>query len=68
MDWTRNALTPKILDFTDGVAYAEWLLSHSVIPEVGEVYVIRLRAEDFLWMKAGDGKTALIDLPHMIIK
>jgi hypothetical protein len=68
MDWTRITLIPKAFDFIDGVAYAEWLLSHSITPEVGEVYIIRLKAEDFVWMKVGDGKTALIDLPHMIIQ
>lgn len=66
MDWTRITLIPKAFNFTDGAAYAEWLLNHSVTPEVGEVYIIRLEAEDSLWIKVGDGKNALIDLPHIV--
>ena len=68
MDWTRITLIPKAFNFTDGAAYTEQLLNHSVTPEVREVYIIRLEAEDSLWIKVGDGENALIDLPNIIVR
>ncbi len=66
MDWTKITLIPQLKRFDDGVAYAEWLLNHSdIILTPGEVYIIHLLAENFMWIKVGDGCTAFIDLPHI---
>lgn len=61
MDWMMR---PKLYDFRDLGQYAEWLCSHSdEIPEAGAILIFRMHAEDFCWIKCGDGKRKVSDLP-----
>jgi len=47
--------------------YATYLYNYPkfIIPR-GSIYVFRIRQLDAVWIKVGDGKNALIDLPHIV--
>ena len=49
--------------------YASYLLHY---PEdatpAGSIYIFQIEELDAVWLKVGDGKTALIDLPNIIIR
>ena len=62
-------MKPELYDFQDMSQYAEWLHSHSdEIPKRGQVLIFRLHAEDFCWLKFGDGKHKVSDLPRTSMK
>ena len=62
MDSTK-ILRPKLCDFHDMEEYSEWLCRHSEdIPKAGEVYCFRIHAEDYFWIKVGDGVKKISDL------
>ena len=62
MDWTR-ILRPKLFDFHSMEEYGEWLCSHSQdVPDSGEVWCFRIHAEDYFWIKIGDGVRKYSDL------
>ena len=57
-------MSPKVYNFRDMGQYAEWLPSHSdEVPEVGEVLIFKFHAENLCWVKVGNGKTKVADLP-----
>lgn len=63
MDWMKRILRPKLFDFRSMDEYMERLCSHSQdIPEAGEVWVIKIHAEEFCWIKVGDGERKYCDL------
>lgn len=34
----------------------------------GYMYIFQIRELDAIWIKVGDGKTDLIDLPHIVVR
>lgn len=63
MDWMKRILRPKLFDFRSMAEYAEWLNQHyEDIPEPGEVWVFKTHAEQFCWIKVGDGERKYCDL------
>ena len=66
MDLMREILRPKLFDFHSMEEYGEWLCSHSQdVPEPGEVWCFRIHAEDYFWIKVGDGVRKYSDLRPM---
>lgn len=64
-----STMKPKLYGFRDMSQYAEWLHSHSdEIPKRGQVLIFRLHAEDFYWLKFGDGKHKVSNLPNTSIR
>lgn len=49
--------------------YASYLLEYpeDAVP-AGSIFIFQIEELDAVWLKVGDGKTALIDLPHIIIR
>lgn len=59
--------SPEYMVFDLMEEYATYLYNYPkfIIPR-GSIYVFRIRQLDAVWIKVGDGKNALIDLPHIV--
>ena len=59
--------SPEYMVFDLMEEYATYLYNYPkfIIPR-GSIYVFRIRQLDAIWIKVGDGKNALIDLPHIV--
>ena len=59
--------SPEYMVFDLMEEYATYLYNYPkfIVPK-GSIYVFRIRQLDAVWIKVGDGKNALIDLPHIV--
>ena len=59
--------SPEYMVFDLMEEYATYLYNYPkfIVPK-GSIYVFRIRQLDAIWIKVGDGKNALIDLPHIV--
>lgn len=64
MDW--KTLIPTQYDFNYMIEYAEWLNSHSFIPQKGQAIVIHIHECDLYKLKIGDGVSYLDELPDIL--
>ena len=57
-------MSPMLIKFKSEEEYVSWLLEHSKSPAImGAIYIFRIEDIDRTYIKIGDGKSALIDLP-----
>ena len=59
--------SPEYMVFDLMEEYATYLYNYPkfIVPK-GSIYVFRIRQLDAIWIKVGDGKNALIDLPNIV--
>lgn len=64
----KMRLSPDYWEFDTVEEYAWWVLSYPTMPiPRGHVIVLRIHELDQVWIKYGDGETAMIDLPPQVI-